>query len=214
MKKQEAKAILEKKSFFESKFLEKITINLISTACQILSQLFYHPSGFESETSKIFRFWTNICFRKIKNIRNSWLQKYFLVLVFQSENLKLASSRFFENMVLRHIFLGENLFRIINLKRISFRINFCTTRHFLDPEFLNKLDFKTTSYISSKTEPRFLKRVRFWINLFTTRQILNRNIYNALHFELKIVSNKSNFVRTFSSKKSILARFKTLKSQK
>ena len=143
---------------FESTFkqLDKFWIE-ISTACQILIQLFYHPSDIESKTSKSIRFWY-IFFQK-KNLFGilAFQKSFFSVVVFFSKNLKLSFFTLFpKNWFWGRFLWGKTFYESKFLKRIRCRFNFCTTPQFLNPECSKMSNFEPTSCSSSKFESRFL----------------------------------------------------------
>ena len=153
---------------FESTLKQVVKIRFeISTACEILSQSSYQLSDSEPKTSKTFRFWKKNCFWKIKTIWNARIIRYFLWSFFNVKKLKFSIfTPFRKNWLWNRCFLGKTSFESKLLKRISFRINFCTTHQFSNSEFLNKSDFEPTSYDLSTPESKFSQQVRFWIKLF------------------------------------------------
>ena len=117
-------------------------------------------------------------------------------------------------MILRYIFLGKNIFWINTFETNQFSYQFLYNASFFESRIFKQVGL----------QDNFLHFVKNWIKDFKACPILNQPFYRPSDFEskdlqhvrfwTKIVSSKSNFVRTFSFKKSILGRFKTLKSQK
>ena len=163
---------------FESTLKQVVKFRFeISTACEILSQSSYQPSDIEPKTSKTFRFWKKNCFWKIKTIWNARIIRYFLWSVFNVKKLKFSIfTPFRKNWLWNRCFLGKTSFESKLLKRISFRINFCTTHQFLNSEFLEQIRLRAN----------FLRFVKLWIEVFTSSQILNQTLSTRQFFHRNI----------------------------
>ena len=129
------------------------------------------------------------------------LPNRFFVVVFYRKNLKLIIITLLPiKWFWGRYFCGNTFYETKLLKRISFRINFCTTRQFLNPDFSNTSGFEPTFCSSSKFDSRFLERVRFWIIFFTTRRSSTRINYNAADFGVKLILANQILFETFLSK--------------
>ena len=172
---------LHNSSFFVSEILQRVRFwNILFTTHQVLNGNFNSVTDFHVKLVPRHQAFFDSLLSKI----------FFSIYIVKMSNLRFPS--FSERLILRAIFLKENILWIGNFEK----------NQILNQFFHNAPDFLTKQNCSCQSLNWVPHSVRTWVKMFTTHQILKQKLF---------VKKKTDFDESSSLRKFFLDRF-TLKN--